>query len=271
MTNFTIIDLETTGVNPQLDRIIEVGAIKIIDGKLEEELSFLINPKRNLSNEIKAITGIKDEDLVDAPKFEEVIDDLEDFLDDLPIIAHNKEFDESFLRKEGVEKELHDTLELSCLLLPLERKHTQEFLLEKHCNFNYEGHRALEDVKALHQLIVFLEKRAAEMDSRLKEELKRELEDINWGFKSFLDKDSSDSDSYLTEKGERKNFYPVAKKDNLSGMAMAHLLSFLFYTETGNLNEMSRWVRRRYKEFFKDVKIEKCQETPFFNKNERLF
>lgn len=69
---YVSIDLETTGLNPKRDRIIEIGAIRVEQGQIAEEFSTFVDPGRKLEERITELTGIRDEDLADAPQLDEV-------------------------------------------------------------------------------------------------------------------------------------------------------------------------------------------------------
>ena len=97
INSYISIDLETTGLNPKEDRIIEIGAIKVIEGKVVDTFTTFVNPGRKLEERIVELTGIRDEDLADAPTIEEVFPKLEEFLEDLPLLGHSILFDFSFL------------------------------------------------------------------------------------------------------------------------------------------------------------------------------
>ncbi len=272
MNNLVLIDLETTGTDPKFDKIIEIGAVKIKDLEIVDEFCSFVNPERKLVDKITEITGIEDSDLETAPKIKEVLSDLDDFLGEEPLMAHNMDFDRSFLEKKGVEATFLDSLDLACMLYPREKKHTQQYLLKNLCGTTYEAHRALEDVKSLLILYKKLLKRAGRMDGRVKREIKDNLKDENWELKSIFNGKNKGEDDYLTEKAEANKFCPKNLPQKVSGIPMAHLLSWLFYTETGNMSELSYWVRRKYEDFFRDVKIGKCKgECNFFNSNGRLF
>ncbi len=273
MDKLVLIDLETTGTNAEMDKIIEVAAIKIENGKIVGEFCSFVDPGRSLTDEIIAITGITDKDLDGAPKIEEVIDKLKLFVQDYPLLAHNMDFDASFLLKAGMDGDFLDSLDLSCILFPLEEKHTQEYLLSNICGVTYNAHRALEDVKNLFTLYLKLLERAKEMDERVKGEIRQALRGSDWKLKSIFDEASDGQDEYLTETAQENKFCPKELPDNPEGIPMAHLMSWLFYTETGNLTEMSYWVRRKYDKFFRDVRVKMCNgaDCNYFNKNERLF
>jgi len=271
MNNLILIDLETTGTDPDFHEIIEIGGIKIKNMNPVDEFCTFVNPKRKLSPEIVDITGIRDDDLKSAPEKEEAIDNFKNFIGDTPLLAHNMDFDRSFIEKEGIKGPFLDSLDLSCMLFPIEKKHTQEYLLKKICGVSYEAHRALEDAKNLFTLYKRLLDRAKKMDERVKKEIRNALKRTDWEFKEIFSFDSSEDD-YLTEKAEKAKFCPKNLPENAEGIPMAHLMSWLFYTETGNLSEISYWVRRKYESFFKRVSIKKCKgKCNYFNNNGRLF
>jgi predicted DnaQ family exonuclease/DinG family helicase len=94
------LDLETTGLDFDFDKIIEIGAVKYIKGEKAGEFSQLINPNVPISPEIVGLTGISDKDVVSSPTIDEVIPRFEQFLDDaILIVGHNVYFDISFIKK----------------------------------------------------------------------------------------------------------------------------------------------------------------------------
>lgn len=94
---FVSFDLETTGLDPQTDFIIEFGAVKVVDGVITERFQQFIKPPVRIPAFIQKLTGITNEMVADAPVFEDVMDDLYDFLGDHPLVAHNIFFDYNFL------------------------------------------------------------------------------------------------------------------------------------------------------------------------------
>ena len=88
---YVSIDLETTGLNPKRDRIIEIGAIRVEQGQIVEEFSTFVNPGRKLEERITELTGIRDEDLADAPQLDEVFPKLLEFMGELPLLGHRKQ------------------------------------------------------------------------------------------------------------------------------------------------------------------------------------
>jgi DNA polymerase III epsilon subunit family exonuclease len=98
--DFVAIDVETTGLDPKTDRIIEVGAVRFTDGKAFAEYSSFVNPDAQLPRHITHLTGIQNQDVVDAPRFEEIAGTLLDFIAGMPLCGHQIDFDLNFLNGE---------------------------------------------------------------------------------------------------------------------------------------------------------------------------
>jgi len=96
-----VFDIETTGLNPLSEKIIEIGAVRLVKGKLVEYFSTYVNPKRPLPTKIVNLTGITDRDLVDAPTIDQVIGDFYKFCNNTILIAYNAEFDIGFIKNES--------------------------------------------------------------------------------------------------------------------------------------------------------------------------
>lgn len=116
---FVSFDLETTGLDAKTDYVIEFGAVKVVNGVPTERYQQFIKPPVRIPKFIQKLTGITDEMIKDAPTFEEVVDDLYDFLGDHPLVAHNIYFDHNFLntKREAIDgiplqNKLMDTLSL---------------------------------------------------------------------------------------------------------------------------------------------------------------
>jgi len=97
--NFIAFDLETTGIQPQADAIVEIGAVRFTNGEPGEAFSTLINPGRPIPPGASAVNGITDDMVADQPDVQTVLGDLADFCGDLPLVAHNAPFDFKFLLK----------------------------------------------------------------------------------------------------------------------------------------------------------------------------
>jgi len=154
---YVSIDLETTGLNPKRDRIIEIGAIRVERGEIREEFSTFVNPGRKLEERITELTGIRDEDLAEAPELDEVFPKLLEFMGDFPLLGHSILFDYSFLKKAAVDRKLTfersavDTLQIARKYLPDLPHRNLEYLC-RYYEIPHHAHRALEDAKATDRL-----------------------------------------------------------------------------------------------------------------------
>ncbi|MDR1093233.1 MAG: hypothetical protein LBL66_03705 [Clostridiales bacterium] len=99
--DFVVFDTETTGLSPVADKIIEISAYKIRNGRIVEEFSTLINPGVHITDEITGITGLADKDVADAPAVGDVIMDFYKFTQDSVLVAHNIGFDIAFIERAG--------------------------------------------------------------------------------------------------------------------------------------------------------------------------
>ena len=121
-TNFVAIDVETTGLSPVYNELIEISAIKYEKAKKKDTFSTLIKPKKEISDTITNITGITNEMVKNAPNIEQVMPKLIDFIGDYPIVAHNANFDYSFLQnnsqKSFSKNKVIDTVAISRKMLP---------------------------------------------------------------------------------------------------------------------------------------------------------
>ncbi|WOV84702.1 exonuclease domain-containing protein [Sporosarcina jeotgali] len=97
VTDYVVLDFETTGLRAGADKIIQIGAIRYFNHWKDEEMDALINPQRYISPTITRITGISNEMVEEAPTIDEKIEELIEFIGELPIIAHNASFDMGFL------------------------------------------------------------------------------------------------------------------------------------------------------------------------------
>lgn len=126
--SYIALDIETTGLSPKKDKIIEIGAYKVRDFKIVDSFETFINPGIALNDHIKALTGIQEEKLRTAPYIQEKIRELVSFCEDLPLLGHMIIFDYSFIKKAavsvglGFEKDGIDTLSLVRQLMPQESK-----------------------------------------------------------------------------------------------------------------------------------------------------
>ncbi len=148
-----VFDIETTGFSPVNDRIIEIGAVKVREGKITERFSAFVNPGKPIPFRIEQLTSINDAMVLDAPGIEEVLPRFLDFCGDAVLAAHNAGFDMSFIkenvRRAGILKEFTylDTMGIARLLLPGQAKHTLD-AVAKTLHISLENHhRAVDDAE----------------------------------------------------------------------------------------------------------------------------
>ncbi len=96
---YVVFDLETTGFSARADRIIEIGAVKVENGEIVDRFSTFVNPERPIPFKIEKLTSINDNMVIDAPKIEEVLPKFMEFCKGAVMVAHNAEFDMSFIRE----------------------------------------------------------------------------------------------------------------------------------------------------------------------------
>ncbi|MBD5458672.1 MAG: 3'-5' exonuclease [Lachnospiraceae bacterium] len=151
--SYVSLDLETTGLNPKQDKIIEIGMVKVCAGEITAQMETFVNPGRALEQRITELTGIIDEQLEDAPDIAEVLPEMFDFIGDNVLLGHSVLFDYSFVKKAAVnqrlvfEKKGIDTLSLARTFLPELKSRGLAFLCE-HFGIEHSAHRALPDAKA---------------------------------------------------------------------------------------------------------------------------
>ncbi len=148
-----VFDIETTGFSPVNDRIIEIGAVKVKDGKVKERFSSFVNPERPIPFRIEQLTSINDSMVVDAETIEKVLPEFLDFCGGAVLAAHNAGFDMSFIkenaRRLGIAREFTylDTMGIARLLLPGQAKHTLD-AVAKTLHLSLENHhRAVDDAE----------------------------------------------------------------------------------------------------------------------------
>lgn len=178
MTNtYVCIDLETTGLNSKRDKIIEIGAVKVEQGKIVAEWETFVNPGRKLEERITELTGIRDEQLADAQVISDLLPALFAFLGDHVLLGHCILFDYSFLKKAavnekmGFERQGIDTLKIARKYLQGLKSRSLGALCEYY-GISHSAHRALADARATAALYEklsedFLEKEEAEGEKSL--------------------------------------------------------------------------------------------------------
>lgn len=151
--DYVVFDLETTGISPYNDSIIEISAVKVIGGKVVDTFSTLVNPRRSIPYGATAVNGITDDMVEDEPYIEEVLPGFNAFIEDFVLVGHNiASFDMKFIWKAATEhlgqtfsNDYIDTLPMARKRLPKLAHHRLVDLAEYY-NISTEGaHRALND------------------------------------------------------------------------------------------------------------------------------
>lgn len=157
---FVVFDLETTGFSPIKDKIIEIGAVKVQEGKIVDRFSTFVNPKIPIPFEITKLTGIDDSMVETAPEIEAVLPEFLAFCEDAILVAHNASFDVSFLaqncRNQGMDPNFIavDTVALARALMPTLSKYKLN-IVAKALNISLENHhRAVDDAGATAEIFV---------------------------------------------------------------------------------------------------------------------
>jgi DNA polymerase-3 subunit alpha (Gram-positive type) len=159
-SEYVVFDIETTGLNADRDRITEIGAVKVRDGKIVDHYSTFVNPEIPIPSFIENLTGINDDMVKDAPTIDNVLPKFLDFVGDAVLVAHNAPFDTGFIkvnaRKIGlkVQNTVLDTLQLSRSMFPELKKHKLN-IVAKHLGVELlNHHRAVDDSKATGEILV---------------------------------------------------------------------------------------------------------------------
>lgn len=143
---YVFFDLETTGISPLVNEIIEFGAVKQINGQIKERKQLFIKPKNPVPKHITELTHIEDKHLKDAKPIEDVIEEIKEWIGDSVLVAHNAKFDYSFLNYAYKQKGLGelknpiiDTLKISWLINPHLKNHRLGTIVKNEGHFYDEN------------------------------------------------------------------------------------------------------------------------------------
>ena len=202
---YSVIDVETTGLSARSNRIIEIGIVKVKNLKIVDRYETLINPGTNIPSFITRLTGITNRDLFDAPHFEDVLEEIKEFLDDSIISGHNFSFDSSFLKYEfmrnGSEQLYNEqlcTMKLARRMFPDLRSKSLSSITRHLKLRNQSSHRALSDaevtaralikmikqlkkdskIESVGELLGYQRKVIASRNSKVKESLREDVSSV---------------------------------------------------------------------------------------------
>ncbi len=182
MPSLVAIDLETTGLDPQKDAILEIAAVRFSGARVEAEWSSLINPGRPIPPLITQLTGITNDMVRNAPPIKAVIQTVKDFIGDSIVVGHNVRFDMGFLQKQGILalNDAIDTYELAAVLMPTASRYNLGSLGQILGILIPNSHRALDDARLAHAVYFKLYEQAVQMPVDLLAEIVRDSEDVEW-------------------------------------------------------------------------------------------
>lgn len=153
--DYVVFDLETTGISPKTDEVIEISAVKVKSGKVTEEFNTLVNPRRRIPFGASQVNGITDDMVADSPLFEDVLKEFLDFTEGLVLVGHNiANFDMKFIYRDAMKyygctpsNDYVDTLNVARRHLP-GLGHYRLVDLAKHYGISAKGaHRAINDCR----------------------------------------------------------------------------------------------------------------------------
>jgi ATP-dependent DNA helicase DinG len=187
---YVALDLETTGLDPDRDTILEVGAVRFrtsfsngtVQAQVQETWSSTINPGRPIPIQVQHLTGITQEEVSRAPRFSQVLEPLRSFLGSHPLIGHNVSFDLSFLDKHylPLDNLAVDTFEMASILMPHAARYSLSELGETLGLKHLGTHRALDDAQATRALFVALLQLASELPMAVLQEINRLASRVDW-------------------------------------------------------------------------------------------
>lgn len=148
------VDIETNGGNGDRGRITEIAVIRVEDGEVVDEYSSLVNPVTSIPYWITTLTGISNDDVADAPYFDEIAGELDRIMKDALFVAHNVRFDFSFVKRQmeacgySFKPKLFCTVRMSRAMYPEHKGHSLEKIINRHSIAVKSRHRAYDDAKA---------------------------------------------------------------------------------------------------------------------------
>ena len=182
MPSMVAIDIETTGLDPARDAILEIAAVRFNGHRVEDEWSTLVNPGKPVPAFITQLTGITNEMVRNAPRLEDVLQDFTDFVGDDTVIAHSVRFDLSFLQRHKILRNNNaiDTYEMAAIVLPTNPRYNLDTLARQCCGESQDIHRGLHDAELTRKVFLHLYKEILELPIEILAEIVRYSEGIEW-------------------------------------------------------------------------------------------
>ena len=226
LQNFVALDVETTGLDKNKDKIIEISAIKFQNGVESEAFSSLVNPKKKISSFIEKLTGITNQSVIDKPAFDTISKDFLDFIENYPIVGHNIGFDIKFINNELKDSSLHIKASYICDTYILARiffYYLNSFKLESICaKLNIKSglsHRALDDARSTGLLFLGIINQLDSCNLNATHMLNKVIENYDL-YNSTLIKNfyqyRIEHNNYVEGKyKEKSNYYIFCEKENI--------------------------------------------------------
>lgn len=183
MRTLVALDIETTGLDWERDAVIEIGAVRFRGARVDEPFHQLINPGRPLPPNITELTGITDDMLAGAPRITQVLEDLETYVGEHPILGHSVHFDLAFLQPQGLFRynQSLDTYDLASVLMPSAPRYGLSALASALTVPVREAHRALDDAQTTRMVFMRLMDTVRDLPWQLVEEITRLGAEVEWG------------------------------------------------------------------------------------------
>lgn len=176
--DYVVVDLETTGLRPEIDEIIEIGAVRVRGFEITDTFSTLVYPANGIDPFITQLTGITAEMLENAPRITEALSQFLRFVDNDIVVGHNVHFDINFIYDKCIEwfgfgfsNDFIDTKRMSRKLFPEYRHHRLCDLEERFGLRNGQAHRALSDVMLTNDCYLYMrniQRQKNQMDLRIR-------------------------------------------------------------------------------------------------------
>lgn len=179
---YVALDVEATGMDPDRDAIIEIGAVKFRGDEILDTWSTFVDPGRSLPYRIQQLTGITPDDLKGAPPLREVLPRVVRFVGDAPVVGHSVPVDLAFFQRHGVllNNPAIDTFELASLLVPHASRYSLKRLAQELDIELPSAHRALDDAMAARALFLRLVDRLLRLDAETLQEIGRLAGQVDW-------------------------------------------------------------------------------------------
>lgn len=224
--DYVAIDLEMTGLNARQDSILEVGAVRVREKKIEAVYQAMIHPHVELPEEVTKLTGITNEMAVQGRELDEVFAETAAFCEGFLLLGHNIMSDYGFLKQAAINRNLTfehqgiDTLKIARKLLPSEDKKTLQALCDRYQIQRKRQHRALDDALAAKELYEIFEAEYAQQHPQV-----------------FVPEP-------LTYKAKKQSPATARQKNHLRQLADYHHVTLQVPWETLTKNEASRQIDR---------------------------